>query len=43
MQVNELRVGESLMPSHPLTNFKVQKYYRNEPLMAFIQEVIYLK
>ena len=33
-----------LMPSHPLTNFQIQKYYQNEPiLMVFFQEIIYLK
>ena len=33
-----------LMPSHPLTNFEIQKYYQNEPyLIVFIQEIIYLK
>ena len=31
------------MPPHPLTNFEIQKYYQNEPLMVFIQEIIYKK
>ena len=32
------------MPPHPLTNFEIQKYYQNKlSLMAFIQEIIYLK
>ena len=29
------------MPLHPLTNFEIQKYYKNEP--KFFQEIIYLK
>ena len=31
---NKTRLGEQnvfLMPPHPLTNFKIQKYYQNEP------------
>ena len=32
------------MPSHPLTNFEIQKYYQNEPKFNGIySEVIYLK
>ena len=32
------------MPSHPLTNFEIQKLNQNEPkLMVFFQEIIYLK
>ena len=32
------------MPSHPLTNFEIQKYYEiNINLMVFIQEIIYQK
>ena len=38
------------MLPHPLSNFKIQKYYQNEEiqkyylnLVAFIQEIIYLK
>ena len=23
---------EFLMPTHPLTNFEIQKYYENEPI-----------
>ena len=31
------------MPSYPLTNFEIQKYYQNElDLMVFIREIIYL-
>ena len=30
-----------LMSPHPLTNFEIQKYYKNEP--AFFQETIYFK
>ena len=26
-----VRAGEILMPPYPLTNFKIQKYYQNEP------------
>ena len=29
------------MPTHPLINFEIQKYYENEPKL--IQEIIYLK
>ena len=25
------KILEFLMPSHPLTNFEIQKYYQNEP------------
>ena len=25
------KTNEFLMPSHPLTNFEIQKYYQNEP------------
>ena len=33
-----------LMPPHPLTNFEIQKYYKNEPQFnGFFQEIIYLK
>ena len=29
------------MLPHPLTNFKIQKYYQNEPnLMVFLQEIV---
>ena len=32
------------MPSYPLTNFEIQKYYQKElNLMTFIQKIIYLK
>ena len=32
------------MPPHPLTNFKIKKYYQNKhSLTVFIQEIIYLK
>ena len=32
------------MPPDPLTNFEIQKYYKNEyNLMVFIIEIIYLK
>ena len=40
------------MPLHPLTNFEIQKYYKNDAqlsllkglnLMVFVQEIIYLK
>ena len=36
------------MLCHPLTNFKMQKYYINEPnglfnLIVFFQEIVYLK
>ena len=32
------------MPTHPLTNFEIQKYYKNEPKFnVFIQESIHLK
>ena len=32
------------MPSHPLTNFEIQKYYEiNINLIVFIQEIIYQK
>ena len=32
------------MPSHPLTNFEIKKYYQANPnLMMFIQEINYLK
>ena len=24
-------MAEFLMPTHPLTNFEIQKYYQNEP------------
>ena len=34
----------SLLPFHPLTNFEISEYYKNEPnLMVFIQEIIYQK
>ena len=34
-----------LIPPHPLTNFEIQKYYRNESRFngVFFQEIIYLK
>ena len=33
-----------LMPPHPLTNFEIQKYYKNEPRCnGVFQEIIYLK
>ena len=33
-----------LMPPHHLTNFKIQKYYQNEPrFMEFSREIICLK
>ena len=33
---------EFLMPPHPLTNFQIQKYYKNEPRFngVFFQEII---
>ena len=32
------------MPPHPLTNFEIQKYYKNEPRFnGVFQEIIYLK
>ena len=32
-----------LIPLHPLTNFKIQKYYQNEPRFdGIILEIIYL-
>ena len=32
------------MPLHTLTNFKIQKYYQEEPKFnVFIEEIIYLK
>ena len=32
------------MPPHPLTNFEIQKYYKNEARFnVFFQEIIYLK
>ena len=33
-----------LMPPHPLTNFEIQKYYKNEPRFnGVFLEIIYLK
>ena len=33
-----------LMPSHPLTDFEIQKYYQNEiNWLMFTQEITYLK
>ena len=26
-----IRAGQDLMPAHPLTNFKIQKFYQKEP------------
>ena len=35
---------KALMPTHPLTNFEIQEYYKNEPnSMVFVLEIIYLK
>ena len=32
------------MPPHPLTNFEIQKYYKNEPRFnGVFKEIIYLK
>ena len=32
------------MPPHPLTNFEIQKYYKNEPRFnGVFQEISYLK
>ena len=32
------------MLPHPLTNFKIKKYYQKEPnLMVLIQEIFYLR
>ena len=32
------------MPPHPLTNFEIQKYYKNEPRFnGVFLEIIYLK
>ena len=37
----------SLLPFHPLTNFEISEYYKNEPrfddLMVYILEIIYQK
>ena len=33
-----------LMPPHPLTDFEIQRYYKNEPRFnGVFQEIIYLK
>ena len=43
-----LRAGgikkKTLMSPHPLTNFEIQEYFKNEPRFnVFILEIIYLK
>ena len=37
------RAKKALMPAHPLTNFEIQKYYKNEPRFNGVLEIIYLK
>ena len=44
MDLRDLRSNRkgSLMPTHPLNNFKMQKYYQNEPRFnGVILEIIY--
>ena len=31
MMALQMSISEFLMPPNPLTNFEIQKYYRNEP------------
>ena len=41
---NNYSRSEFLIPTHLLTNFKIQKYYlNNSKYMMFGQEIIYLK